>query len=51
MNAKGTTAKQKDQRHNVKWGSPPMGWIKGNFDALLNEPRKIWMWRCFEKPL
>ena len=33
MNAKGTTTKQKDQRQNVKWKSPPMGQIKGNFDG------------------
>lgn len=33
MKTKGYKTKIDDQRPNVKWDSPPMGWIKGNFDG------------------
>ena len=33
MQTKGFKIKIDDQRKNVKWKSPPMGWIKGNFDG------------------
>ena len=41
MQTKGSKIKKEDQRQNVKWKSPPMGWIKGNFDgATKGNPRK-----------
>ena len=41
MNTKGTREIQENQRYNVKWRSPFMGQIKGNFDGSNKEnPRK-----------
>ena len=34
MQTKGSKMKKEDQILNVKWKSPPMGWIKGNFDGV-----------------
>lgn len=41
MQTKGYKRKIDDQRKNVKWKYPPMGWIKGNFDgAAKGNPGK-----------
>ena len=34
MQTIGSKMKKEDQRLNIKWKAPPMGWIKGNFDGV-----------------
>lgn len=42
MKTKGYKTKIDDHRQNFKGDSPPMGWIKGNFDGAANgNPGKV----------